>query len=84
MGRDTGRAGKLAIDGKPGPALIEAISAFQSDIMKIKPDGKVEPASATFRALLDAAAPKIREQTRFPGGNGHRGHLTNADTRRRL
>lgn len=69
----------LVVDGKVVPELIDAIVAFQREVMKVAPDGKVEPASATFRALLEAASPKILEQTRFPGGNGHRGHLTNAD-----
>lgn len=79
--RLAGRAGTLplAVDGRMSPALIEAITVFQKEVMKITPDGKVEPASATFRALLDAAAPKIDEQTRFPAGNGHRAHLTKAD-----
>jgi len=79
--RLTGRRGthSLAVDGKAGPALIDAISAFQKEVMKVPADGKVEPASATFRALLEAAGPKIQQQTRFPAGNGHRGHLTNAD-----
>ena len=75
-----GRSGPtLLVDGKVSPSLIGAITAFQRDVMKIEPTGKVEPASATFRALLDAAGPKIKEQTRFPVGNGHRAHLTDAD-----
>jgi hypothetical protein len=69
----------FVIDGKMVPKLIDVIVTFQKEVMKIAPDGKIEPASATFRALLEAASPKIREQTRFPSGNGHRGHLTNAD-----
>jgi hypothetical protein len=79
--RLTGRGGthSLVVDGEVGPALIDVISAFQKEVMKVPADGKVEPASATFRALLEAAGPKIQEQTRFPAGNGHRGHLTNAD-----
>ena len=69
----------LPIDGTASPAFIDAITAFQKEKLKIAPDGKIEPASATFRALLDAATPKIQELTRFPAGNGHRGHLTKAD-----
>jgi hypothetical protein len=69
----------LVFDGKVGPALIDAITGFQKEVMKVTPDGKVEPVSATFRALLEAAAPKVQAQTRFPIANGHRGHLTNAD-----
>jgi len=72
-----GSAGR--IDGRSDANLEEAISAFQRDVMKITPDGRVEPASQTFRALVDAASPQIHERTRFPSG-GHRGaHLTDAD-----
>lgn len=79
--RLAGRAGApaFAINGKASPALFEAVASFQKEIMKISPDGKVEPASATFRALVDAASPAIEERSRFPTGNGHRGHLTKAD-----
>lgn len=67
----------MVVNGKVGPASFDVISAFQKEVMKVPADGKVEPASATFRALLDAAGPKIQEQTRLPAGNGQRGRLTN-------
>lgn len=77
--RLAGRGERLAIDGKAGPELMRAITAFQNDVMKVAPDGKIEPASASFRALLAAAAPRIQERTRLPVGNGHRPPLTKGD-----
>jgi hypothetical protein len=79
--RLAGRAGSssLAINGKASPALSEAVAAFQKEVMKVAADGKVEPASATFRSLVDAAGPKIAEHTWFPAGKGHRAHLAKAD-----
>jgi len=40
---------------------------------------RISPGICKSGALLEAAGPKIQEQTRFPAGNGHRDHLTNAD-----
>lgn len=67
------------IDGEAGPEVIKAISSFQQDRMKIAPDGRVEPSSQTFRALVDAAAAQIEVRTRFPAASHHGGHLTDAD-----
>lgn len=67
------------IDGKAGPKVLEAISSFQRDRMKITPDGRVEPSSQTFRALVEAAAPRIEANTRFPVASHHAGHLRDAD-----
>lgn len=79
--RLAGRAGSppFRIDGRVSPAVLNAVNAFQNEAVKAAPDGRVEPASATFRALVDAASPKIRERTQFPVGKGHRAHLTQAD-----
>lgn len=79
--RLAGRPGiqALAIDGKASSVVSDAIATFQKEVMKISPDGKVEPTSATFRALVDAAGPKIKEQTRIPAGGGQGHHLGKAD-----
>jgi len=75
----SGRGAPTPIDCKSGPSLVDAISAFQRDTMKIAPDGRVEPASKTFRALLDQAMPRIADATRMPAGSLHRAHLKDAD-----
>jgi N-acetylmuramidase/Putative peptidoglycan binding domain len=67
------------IDGRSDAKLEEAISAFQREVMRITPDGRVEPASQTFRAMVDAASPRIHERTRFPSGSHRGAHLTDAD-----
>ena len=73
------RASHAPIDCKGGSQLVDAISCFQRDAMKIAPDGRVEPASKTFRALLERALPRIADATRMPTGSLHRGHLKEAD-----
>jgi hypothetical protein len=67
------------INGRADAKLEAAISAFQLDVMKITPDRRVEPASQTFRALVDAASPQIHQSTRFPSGSHRGAHLTDAD-----
>jgi len=48
---------RLTVDGRCGPATIEAIIAFQRALGQSKPDGRVEPRRGTARAL--AASGKI-------------------------
>lgn len=47
----------LLVNGKAGSATIEAIEAFQRDVLLFpKPDGRVDPHQKTIRALLQKPA----------------------------
>jgi hypothetical protein len=75
----SGSSPAISIDGQAGPGSVEAISTFQRDVMKIVPDGRVEPSSQTFRALVEAAADQIKAHTEFPPVTHRGARLGDAD-----
>lgn len=65
---------KLGVDGKVGKLTIEAISAFQKNVMGMKrPDGLVEPGRDTLKKLNEspkAVEKEEKEKGKEEGGGG--------------